>query len=321
MRPKISVTCAAVLLAATLVYPQGNADATSPAPATDARAAPAEQRSVLRAQVLLDRAHFSSGEIDGRAGGNLRKALAGFQRSRGLADDGRLGPETWEALERDGVPTLVDYTLLPADVAGPFVAMPTDLIERSKLPALGFSSLAEALGERFHASPALIRSLNPALGKGVAGSVIRVPNVLDAPPLAAAFGIIVDRSEGTLMLVDGGGTVVAQFPASTGSVRDPLPIGEWKVDSVAIDPVFYYNPALFWNADPSHSKAQLAPGPNNPVGSAWIDLSKEHYGIHGTPEPSRIGKTESNGCIRLTNWSALLLAHAVKPGMQVVLRE
>ncbi len=280
-----------------------------------------EARSVLRAQVLLDRAHFSSGEIDGRRGGNLAKALAGFQRSRGIDDDGRLGPDTWAELERDAVPTWVEYTLTDADVKGPFVELPTDLIERSKLPALDYTSIEEALGERFHASPALLKKQNSGLALDAAGTSIQVPNVLDAPPLPAIAQVIVDRSERTLMLAAADGTVVAQFPSSTGSEHDPLPVGEWKVDSVSVNPVFYYNPELFWNADPAHGKAELKPGPNNPVGLVWIDLSKEHYGIHGTPEPSRVGKTESHGCIRVTNWTAMLLSQAVKNDMPVVLRE
>jgi len=329
MRPTTPALCTTALLLASLLSPLGRAQPTTPVDPVSgstrveagAQSEPLEPPTLLRAQVLLDRAHFSSGEIDGRAGSYLRKAIAGFQRDRGLQDDGRLGPNTWLALERDAVPTLVDYSLLAADLEGPYLELPTDLIERSKLPALGFTSLVEALGERFHASPKLIRSLNPGIDESVAGTVIRVPNVVDAPPPPAAAQVIVDRSEGTLMLVDADGTVVAQFPASTGSTRDPLPIGEWTIDSVAIDPVFYYNPELFWDADPSHGKAQLPPGPNNPVGRAWIDLSKPHYGIHGTPEPSRVGKTESHGCIRLTNWSALLLAEQVKPGMPVLLRE
>lgn len=280
-----------------------------------------EARTVLRAQVLLDRAHFSSGEIDGRPGGNLSKALKGFQRSRGIDDDGRLGPDTWAQLELDTVSTLVEYTLTEADVKGPFVELPKDMMERAALPALGYTSIAEALGERFHASPTLIATLNPGTQLDQAGEVIRVPNVVDAPAPAAATQVIVDRSERTLMLADADGKVIAQFPSSTGSKHDPLPVGDWKVESISTNPVFYYSPELFWNADPTHSKAELKPGPNNPVGLVWIDLSKAHYGIHGTPEPSRVGKTESNGCIRVTNWTAMLLSQAVSNNMPVVLRE
>ena len=305
-------------------HSQDNPDAIAADPAaimTASTPTAPEERTVLRAQVLLDRAHFSSGEIDGRPGGNLAKALKGFQGSRGLDDDGRLGPDTWAQLELDAAPTLVEYTLLEADVKGPFVELPKDMMERAALPALGYSSIAEALGERFHASPALIAKLNPGKQLDLVGEVIMVPNVIDAPAPAAATQVIVDRSERTLMLADADGKVIAQFPSSTGSEHDPLPVGDWKVESVSVNPVFYYSPELFWNADPTHSKAELKPGPNNPVGLVWIDLSKEHYGIHGTPEPSRVGKTESNGCIRVTNWTAMLLSQAVQNDMAVVLRE
>ena len=93
------------------------------------------------------------------------------------------------------------------------------------------------------------------------------------------------------------------------------------MNGVSLNPPFRYNPDLFWDADPTHSKAVIPPGPNNPVGLVWIDISKEHYGLHGTPEPSTIGRTESHGCVRLTNWDALRLASLVKPGTPVVFRE
>lgn len=286
-----------------------------------AHAEEATEQTLLRAQVLLDRAHFSSGEIDGRSGSNFKAALTGFQRSRGLPADGQLGPKSWEALEQEAVPSLIDYTLVDADVKGPYVKLPEDMIERSKLSTLGYTSIEEALGERFHASPKLLRKLNPDAKFDAAGTVIKVPNVTDAAAISGASKVVVDRSGRMLMVEDAEGKVIGQFPASTGSKHDPLPVGDWKIDSIAVDPVFYYNPELFWDADPSHSKAQLPPGPNNPVGLVWIDLSKEHYGIHGTPEPSRVGKTESHGCIRVTNWTAKLLVDSVKAGMPVLLQE
>jgi lipoprotein-anchoring transpeptidase ErfK/SrfK len=293
------------------------ADVVDAAQAAD----PADAGSVLRAQVLLDRLHFSPGEIDGVSGSNVAKAVVGFQRSQDLDATGELDAATWAALEKHAVPTLVDYTLLPADVAGPFVTAPRDMMEKAKLPALGFATAAEALGERFHASPKLLQSLNPGKSLDRAGEVIRVPNIDGAAELPKAAKVVVDKSVLVVMLLDAEGNVFAQFPASAGSRRDPLPIGDWKINGVARNPVFNYNPKLFWDGNPAHGKATLPAGPNNPVGVAWIDLSKPHYGIHGTPEPSRIGKTESHGCIRMTNWSVTLVASAVSPGMVATLRE
>jgi lipoprotein-anchoring transpeptidase ErfK/SrfK len=155
----------------------------------------------------------------------------------------------------------------------------------------------------------------------IAGTELRVPNLADVAPPAAAASIVVDKSESTVELLDAEGKTLAQYPASTGSEHDPLPAGEWKITGVSLDPAFHYNPELFWDADPAHAKARIAPGPNNPVGVAWIDLSKPHYGIHGTPEPATVGKSQTHGCIRVTNWSAREIAQSVKAGMPAVLQE
>jgi lipoprotein-anchoring transpeptidase ErfK/SrfK len=275
--------------------------------------------AALRAQVLLDRAHFSPGEIDGAYGGNTREAIEGFQRSRGLEPTGVVDARTWEALDMDTADVLVSYTIGADDIAGPFREIPADMEAKAGLERLGYSSALEALGEKFHASPALLEKLNPG-GKLEAGAEWRVPNVAD-PSLPQGGHVVVDRSDAVVRLVGDDGRILAQWPASMGSEHDPLPIGEWEIKGVARDPVFHYNPDLFWDAEPGEDKAEIAPGPNNPVGVVWIDLSKKHYGIHGTPEPSTIGKTQSHGCIRMTNWSARALAEAVAPGTRAVLQE
>jgi lipoprotein-anchoring transpeptidase ErfK/SrfK len=275
---------------------------------------------VLRAQVLLDRAHLSSGEIDGSVGSNLRKAVRGFQKLHQLPLTGLLDTATWKELERDQAPVLDVYTVTAQDVAGPYTPVPATMAGKAKLPALGYASLAEALGERFHCSPDLLRRLNPGKSLTRVGTQLLVPGVASAKPLPKASSILVDAREGTLTLLDAGGTPFAQFPASTGSRHDPLPEGRWLVRGVATNPEYRYNPKLFWDAKAGDTKARIAAGPNNPVGSAWIDLSIDHYGIHGTPEPGKIGKTQSHGCIRLTNWDVMAVARSVARGAIVLLQ-
>ena len=280
--------------------------------------------ALVRVSVLLDRAHFSPGEIDGAAGSNLKKALAGYQQQNALPVSGTLDAATWDALHRDSAPVLADYTITAADVAGPFLPIPKEMAKKAELPAMGYTTPLEGLAERFHASPKFLAALNRGRDFGREGTAIVVPNVEIAPPLAKgdkSTHVVVSKSQSTVSIVDASGRVIAQFPASVGSEHDPLPLGEWKINGVSRKPKFHYNPQLFWDADPGDKKATIPPGPNNPVGVVWIDLSKDHYGIHGTPEPATSGKTQSHGCIRLTNWDAWALSQVVYPGMQAVLQE
>jgi lipoprotein-anchoring transpeptidase ErfK/SrfK len=276
--------------------------------------------TVIRVQVLLDRAHFSPGEIDGRFGPNLLIAISGFQRSRKLPDTGVVDASTWAALNADTAPVIASHTITKEDVSGPFEKIPPDMMEKATLKSLGYESPLEALAEKFHVNPRILAKLNPGKAFERAGEQLAVPNVTRSP-LSPATAVFVDGKYLTVSALDASGNVLAQYPATAGSEHDPLPVGQWKILGVVRNPKFRYNPDLFWDADPAHSKAILPPGPNSPVGVVWIDLSKEHYGIHGTPEPSRVGHTQSHGCIRLTNWDAAELAGAVKRGTPAVLEK
>jgi lipoprotein-anchoring transpeptidase ErfK/SrfK len=276
--------------------------------------------SVVRAQILLDRAHFSCGEIDGEFGTNLQKVLAAYQADRHLPPSGKVDDATWAALNADTAPALLAYNVSADDVKGPFAPVPKDMLAQAELPALGYASPLEGLAEKFHSSPKLLQALNPGGGFDKAGQPMLVPNVITMPPGEAAQ-VVVSKSQSAVMAYDAAGKLLAFYAATIGSEHDPLPIGDWKIRGVARNPEFHYNPDLFWDAKPGDTKATIKPGPNNPVGVVWIDLSKDHYGIHGTPEPSRIGHTTSHGCIRLTNWDAAELASMVKPGVPALLKE
>jgi len=285
--------------------------------------------NLLGFQVLMDREGFSSGEIDGQSGPNFLHALAAFQAARNIPASGQPDCATWGALNGESATDVVaKYEVTRDDVDAQYqTQIPNDLLEQAKLPELGYTSVWERLGERFHTSPALLRRLN-ARTPIAAGATISVPGVKPfdtasrpAPDSAAGdISIVVARDDSSLRAIRSDGSVILFAPVTTGSEHDPLPTGDWTVKGVQWSPPFHYNPDLFWDAKPEHTKATIKPGPNNPVGVVWIALSLEHYGLHGTPSPEQVGHTASHGCVRLTNWDAVRVASMVKPGTVVQFR-
>ncbi len=298
-----------------VVFSADEANDPTPMPLLNAKMAGS---SVLRAQVLLDRAHFAPGEIDGFYGDSMVRAAEAFNASRSLPGGENVTPETWAELNKDARPVVVPYVVTADDVAGPFIGkVPEKMEDKAKLPKMSYESPEEELAERFHMSPKLLARLNPGT-RVVQGAELRVLDVGRAP-IPPAASVRVSESDLSVSALDAEGKLIARYPATVGSEHDPLPVGDWKITGVGKNPVFHYNPDLFWDAKPQDSKVTVPAGPNNPVGVVWMDLSKPHYGIHGSPEPATIGKTTSHGCIRLTNWDAAELASLVVPGTPALL--
>lgn len=308
--------------------------------------------TIFHAQVLLDAAGFPSGVIDGKKGMVFEQSVRGFQQARGLPTTGELDGRTRAELLKIDRPSTQVFELTATDVSGPFVyPFPEDAADQAKLKGLHYRNMLERLAERFHTTPATIVALNGPDKMIGLGLKLRLPNILPASrdyagaideqqsELLNQFNVdaeqprgdfvVVDKSDGVMRVYQGDvpatntvrpgdGKLVAQFPVTMGSAQYPLPIGRWKATTYAFMPPFNYQPELLQGTDDDEEEQMLPPGPNGPVGVAWLDLTKEHYGIHGTDSPSTIGRAESSGCIRLANWDVIRLSRIMRPGFTAI---
>ncbi|MEG9303401.1 L,D-transpeptidase family protein [Psychrobacter celer] len=263
-------------------------------------------------QALLNWHHNGVGAVDGYWGKNTKKAMQAFQKANGLSVTEALNTETWQALTSDKAlmtqPVLVSYQLADADVDIKTTTIPAGATAKAELEGLYYENVIEALAEKFHMSEKYLKTLNPNASFS-AGETITVYNPGN-PNTAPVSRVVADKTTQTLYAYDNKGTLVASYPTTVGSTATPSPSGTHTVEVKVHEPNYTYTAN-------NGSKAILPPGPNNPVGSVWIGLSKPSYGIHGSPDPARISRQASAGCVRLTNWDALALLGVIQNGATV----
>lgn len=275
------------------------------------------QPGIVRLQIALDRAGASTGWIDGLMGPSTEMAIAAFEEMKGLDIDGKLDEALWYALSGDGKPAMQTYTLTEEDVSQKLVE-DFDAGEWEKMKALDclcYHRLTEALAEKFHMDEELLKALNPGADFSTAGTEVTVAAPGDRKDVPVRR-IVVDKGQGQARGYNEEGELVWAARAAVGSQTTPSPSGIVEVNAVALNPTYTYDPENFPENDISET-FQIAAGPNGPVGSVWINLSKPTYGIHGTAHPEKMNTMQSHGCVRLTNWDATELAYLVEQGVTV----
>ena len=264
---------------------------------------------------------YSPGCLDGALGYQTRAALRAFQASEALPITGGLDPSTRERL-RLAAPPMTKYVVTPNDLAR--LEPPVrGWLARSEQPRLDYATLLELVAEQAHAHPALVRRLNPGLDwtNAAPGTLVVVPNVATSPPRAGAAVIQIHLGSRMLEAFDAHGALLLHCPCSIARNVEKRPLGVLHVVAVVRNPDYTFDPANFPESAEARQlghKLRLPPGPRNPVGTVWIGLDRPGYGIHGTPAPENIGRTESHGCFRLTNWDAEALARLVTGGLPVI---
>ncbi|MFN4208738.1 MAG: L,D-transpeptidase [Agrobacterium albertimagni] len=305
--------------------PYGGPDLPVPADTAPARTVTPEipvksnlsRLEITALQVFLDREGISPGVIDGKMGQNVNKAIVAWEQMTGETLDPNNADDILERLRLSGGLAIKSYTITAGDAAGPFVAsIPDDYAHKAQLPALSYTSTAEMLAERFHMDEGYLRELNPGVDFSIPGTTIKV---VEPGPYKKGNVTRIVANKGLKQVFAYGedGGLIAAYPASIGSADTPSPSGTVTIERIALNPGYTYNPKINFQQGNNTQVLQIPPGPNGPVGTVWLALSKPTYGIHGTPEPSKIGRTQSHGCIRLTNWDATELAKMVKPGVRV----
>ena len=242
-----------------------------------------------------------------------------FAAAQGLNSNGELTDEIWQKLTATVAdPVLTKYTISKDDLGGPFVhSIPTKLEKMKDLPVLAYTSAREKLAEKFHMSEELLSALNPKRKFDTANETIIVANIAENDAPERATRVEVDKNAQVLKLFGRDQQLLATYPATVGSTEKPAPSGRLKITGISKNPTYRYNPKYEFKGVSTTRPFTIKPGPNSPVGLVWIGLSGEGYGIHGTPDPSKVSKTASHGCIRLTNWDALSVASAVAKGTPV----